>query len=414
MFSLELGRIDYSDPWKISRDRRLAMLCTRERRIAYFYELEDTSTFRYRVFNPVQTLASAVGTCTSASWFTLADMTHARQFIERADALVICRTRYDDNINRIVSLARSRRIPVLFDVDDLVFDSSYVHQVVHTIDAPVNGPSDWDFWFGYIGRLGATLRLCDGAITTNCFLAERLADFIPGIDVRIMPNFLNPLQEGISSHVWRTKVERDWRRDHRLHIGYFSGSASHNRDFAIAADAIARVMAEDSRIVLRVVGFMNLPCCLDRYRDRVEVFPLQDYLNLQQLIGDVEINIAPLQQNTFTNCKSELKYFEAAMVGTLTVATPTVAFRAAIKDGHTGLLSNGQSWYANLCKAIELVDNHEGYENVVSCARTECAQQYGSDQFTRVIESAVFRGKDQNVDVHESAMDVLSPVASAC
>ena len=33
------------------------------------------------------------------------------------------------------------------------------------------------FWFGWIARCGATLRLCDGAITTNELLAERIRDF---------------------------------------------------------------------------------------------------------------------------------------------------------------------------------------------------------------------------------------------
>jgi len=36
----------------------------------------------------------------------------------------------------------------------------------------------------------------------------------------------------------------------------------------------------------------------------------------------VEIVIAPLQENVFTNCKSELKYFEAAIVGTIPSYSP--------------------------------------------------------------------------------------------
>ena len=63
-----------------------------------------------------------------------------------------------------------------------------------------------------------------------------------------------------------------------------------------------------------------------RVPERIEVCPLQDFVNLQRLIGEVEINIVPLQDNAFTNCKSELKYFEAAIVETVTVATPTYTF----------------------------------------------------------------------------------------
>ena len=84
------------------------------------------------------------------------------------------------------------------------------------------------------------------------------------------------------------------------------------------------------RVVLRVVGCLEPGQELTKYRDRIEMFPLQDFLNLQRYVAQVEINIAPLQDNVFTNCKSELKFFEAAICGTLTLASPTFCFRNAI------------------------------------------------------------------------------------
>ena len=96
-----------------------------------------------------------------------------------------------------------------------------------------------------------------------------------------------------------------------FHVGYFSGSPSHARDFAIAAPAIARLMRADPRVVLRVVGFFDPHPQLAALRDRIEVAPLQDFINLQRSIAEVEINIAPLQDNVFTNCKSDRRFFEA-------------------------------------------------------------------------------------------------------
>ena len=49
--------LEYRDPWDADFDTRLQALAGRSRRIAYFYERPDTSTFRYRVFNMVQALA---------------------------------------------------------------------------------------------------------------------------------------------------------------------------------------------------------------------------------------------------------------------------------------------------------------------------------------------------------------------
>ena len=162
------------------------------------------------------------------------------------------------------------------------------------------------------------------------------------------------------------------------------------RDFALAAPAILRLMEKDPRIVLRIVGFLDVGPDLNRFRDRIEVFPLQDFLNLQRLIAEVEINIAPLQDNTFTNCKSELKYFEAAICGTLTVASPTFTFAASIEHGHTGLLAQGFDWSSKLEEAVSIVDSRAAYTAMACAAHDAVVERYGWDKHVQTIIDAVF------------------------
>jgi hypothetical protein len=169
--------IAYRDPWTASFEERLAVLCSRPRRIAYFYERPDTSTFRYRVFNMVEALVAEPDLEISASWFHRGDLDRMERFVDRADALVICRTRYDAAIGRLVARAKARGLPVLFDVDDLVFDVEHVHLLIHSLDQDPEAEATWECWFGLIGRAGATLRLCDGAITTNPFLGRQIEAF---------------------------------------------------------------------------------------------------------------------------------------------------------------------------------------------------------------------------------------------
>ena len=78
-----------------------------------------------------------------------------------------------------------------------------------------------------------------------------------------------------------------------------------------------------------------------------------DFLELQRSIAEVEVNIAPLQHHPFTSCKSELKYFEAAAVGTWTVASATPAFADAIDDGRTGRLARAHEWDDALAEAVD-------------------------------------------------------------
>jgi glycosyltransferase involved in cell wall biosynthesis len=58
----------------------------------------------------------------------------------------------------------------------------------------------------------------------------------------------------------------------------------------------------------------------------------------------VDINVVPLQHNDFTHCKSELKFFEAALVETPTIAAATPVFQSAIEHGLNGFLVNDHDW----------------------------------------------------------------------
>src|SRR5271166_2362003 len=366
MFIDELPEVHYADPWVESFEERLLTLKRRSMHVAYFYERPDTSTFRYRVYNVIEVL-NVLANDVSAAWFCDAEIENFDRVLEVADVLVICRSRYHHRLNEIITRARSKGCVVVFDVDDLVFDLDYVQLVVRTLDQDVEHPNVWDFWFAYIGRVGATLRMCDRVIVTNEFLAARARRMgVP--DVRIIPNFLNSAQLDISRRILQAKRASGFARDGRVHLGYFSGTPSHNRDFEIISEVLYRLLAEDHRLRVRVVGFLDLKGQLGQHQDRIERHPLCDFLNLQRLIGSTEINLVPLQDNTFTQCKSELKYFEAGIVGTITIASPTYTFRLAIRDGVNGHLANEQEWEAKLRLAIRDLEG-SGYDYVAMAER---------------------------------------------
>lgn len=375
------GVVPFAAPWEQPFARRHALLGRGSPRIAYFYEQPDTSTFRYRVHNMIEALSH---TGAAAAWFCRDDLGAMSGVLDRADVLVLCRTRYSDAVAALVAQARARGVTVLYDVDDLVFDDRHVQLVLETLD---QRPSEaaWDHWFAYVARMGAALRLCDGAITTNDALAARIRDFA-GIPTAVVPNFLNTGQAALSRRILAAKQASGFARDASIHVGYFSGTPTHNRDFAIARSAIAGLMRADPRIRLRLVGFLEPGGPLAGLRDRIDVFPLQDFLNLQRLVGEVEINIVPLQDNLFTNCKSELKFFEAAVVGTVTIASPTSTFAASIRHGETGFLATAQSWPSMLREAVAQVDT---LPRIANEAAAMANRAYAPERQGRAILAAV-------------------------
>lgn len=320
----------------------------------------------------------------SASWLTADDGAYAVELIEHVDVLVVCRALYTPHVAAVIARAQALGKRVLFDVDDLIFDDRYAHLIMETLDQTVDETALQN-WFGWISRCGATLRLCEGAITTNEFLAERIRQFAD-VPTCVIPNFLNRAQIELSAELREARAEPVLLQDGSIRLGYFSGTPTHNRDFAIVEPAIAQLFAEDPSVRLLVVGFAPESERLARFADRVETLPLQDFLNLQIAIGGVDINLVPLQDNVFTNCKSELKYFEAAVVGTVTVASPTYTLRESISHGENGFLARAQDWYEELSRATsELVH----LPRIADAATADALSRYSPEAQATALRNAL-------------------------
>lgn len=243
MFELDTPPVPYADPWLQPLSKRLAMLYQRKVRVAYFYEEPNNSTFRYRAYNMAQVLNGNHTGNVSASYFFLSDSERFGEIADAADVLVICRSRYCHQVSGLITKFRARRKRVLFDVDDLVFDTDYAHLLVATLGLDVTQNGLWDDWFAMIARMGQTLKLCDGAITTNEYLAQKLANY-SGLPVFVVPNFMNKEQLELAEKVFAERQRTRFSGNGKVCLGYFSGSPSHRLDYAMVEPALAEVMAE--------------------------------------------------------------------------------------------------------------------------------------------------------------------------
>lgn len=387
--------VNFRTPWEDETlERRMSELLSGDGpRVAYVYGTPDTSTFRYRVYNMIEALRGLPGCPIRASWFSAAEIAELRPILGNLTTLVLTRLRISRSVSDLITAARAHGTRIIFDCDDLVFDTRYAQTVSVNNDQDFSSEAHLDSWFAYVGRLQATAQLCDGGITTNAHLAKKL-EAVCGGPVNVVRNFLNRRQQEISKRLLEAKVQDGFRGDGRVTIGYFSGSPTHNRDFRIATDSIINIMDKDPNVGVRIVGFMEGHEPLMRFGDRVERIALQDWLNLQVRIAEVDINIAPLQLNEFTQCKSELKFFEAAVVGTYTVASRSHTFEQAIEATGTGTLVNNGDWYKALRQALDFVRDRDNYAVQATCAANLANARYGWDQNTGEIISAITNHTD--------------------
>jgi glycosyltransferase involved in cell wall biosynthesis len=147
-------------------------------------------------------------------------------------------------------------------------------------------------------------------------LCERLSEVEPAAPVHFVPN--GP------SHAWIEQgraLYRRWQPEDPKVIRYFSGSPSHDADLASMARPLEAFLARHGDVNLELVGSFGadeLPIA----GPRVKRMPRVRYDALPKLLASTWLNLAPLSENDFNQCKSAIKLLEAGAFGCPTLASP--------------------------------------------------------------------------------------------
>lgn len=343
-------------PWLLTTEIRQSMLVRGIYKIAYYYEEPNDSSFRYRAFNMCEAINLYQDSrCISASFFHQKDYSVFCWLAKTADMLVVCRSGHNDCLYELVRLFKAQGKTVIFDIDDLIIDTSYCKSVSLALAQNYSDSNVANYWHSYFSRMRAAALLCDVVSTTNQYLSG-IASKSLGMHSITIPNSLNLGQIAVSKSIFKTKMTTKFARDSRFTFGYFSGSPSHQKDFSILVDPLYRLMEANKDIDLIICGYIEIDKRLSEFADRIIYEPFRDYISLQHLIGRCEASVAPLEYSTFTNCKSELKFFEPAAVGTVCLASPTYTFKAAISSGYNGFICQQHQWFKYMIEAYRNPD----------------------------------------------------------
>jgi glycosyltransferase involved in cell wall biosynthesis len=303
----------------------------------------DGAPFRYRVEHLVNAL-SGLGIPATARFHRDEE---ALSLAGTHEIVVLNRIPWDRFTARIVARAREAGAVLVFAVDDLVFEPDLEITALAGLDRSVVR----DYRKG-LRLFRKTLLACDAFLGSTEMLAEAARE--AGKPAFVHPNTLSPELIRISAAARAAAAaERDRRPDRPLRIGYFSGSYAHDCDFAVVAGVLARVFKDHLGVQLVLGGHLQIPKVLLPYADRIERLPFVDWRELPVLLARVDVNLAPLETpSRFNDAKSALKWFEAAVAGVATIASPTAAFRAAVRNGENGLLASTEAEWESALRAL--------------------------------------------------------------
>ena len=338
--------------------------------VVYVSGTPDIPSHFYRVEHQVNAL-NAIGV--TAGWVPVADIARFENSLVFADMVVLFRVAWSEELSGVIEKCRRAGASVLFDIDDYVFDPDIA------VEKYIDGirfvrPEHRKQYFNGIIGYRQTLQNVDECIFSTQTLA--VAAQVVGKPAHILPNGFDAATADRAAKIFDARIHAADRRS--IRIGYASGTLTHQKDFAVAAPALARVLKENAATQFTIVGELLLDEFpeLDPFRDRIEMRPRVPIANVVAELGRFDINLAPLQVgNPFCEAKSNLKYFEAALMGVPTVASPTEPYRVAIRHGNNGYLAaGGEDWYRAL---TALVRDPHGRREMGRRAREDSLASYG-------------------------------------
>lgn len=259
--------------------------------------------------------------------------------IDQSDFILIQRdfakefTRY----KTIVNYARSKQKAIVYDIDDLLIDLPEIHP------DRINGT----FTHALLPII-QSLQESDLITVSTAKLKEILSPYNPNITV--LPNCLD-------TNYWQFKEPRlKTIDDLPIIIGYMGGG-SHTPDLEYVEPVISRLLTKfEDRIQFCVWG-LKPPQSLLQFPQmrwiRVSTYSYADFVNFFQR-QEADIFIAPLVDNLFNRCKSEIKFLEYSTLGSATVASNLEPYNNIIRNGENGFLANNLAeWEAYLTQLIE-------------------------------------------------------------
>ncbi|MGF6425648.1 glycosyltransferase [Bradyrhizobium elkanii] len=250
-----------------------------------------------------------------------------------------------DSVLSLILEAKRLGVITIYETDDLIFDlQSYLKN--RNIDRL---PEDLrSSVLAGVPLFRKALTACDIGIASTIDLAAKMSE----AGLKKVHVIENGIDEQTLEFVEQAQISCV-RDPNLVRLFYGSGSKAHDADFDCAAPSILSVAQKYPNLRIRIVGELTLPPEFDLISSQIERYPLTDYLEYLKLLAECDINLAPLESTVFNDCKSNIKFIEAALLAIPSICSPRSAFRHIVSHLQCGMLAEtADQWTASLTTLI--------------------------------------------------------------
>ncbi len=356
-------------------------------RVLLIVEDSIEQCFRYRVQQKLEQLALQQ---VPAEWISWREHAISRERIHFNDIIIFYRVPGFPDVLNTIRYARAINKVVVYDVDDLVFDREQLGEKfkhhsgqlrTHERNALLKGARLYQ----------SALRECEFAVTTTASLKSEIEKLVGKGKVFVLPNGVDTLVTAAADG------QRVPKSTEFIDVFYGSGTKTHDEDFALVSGVLERLLLEYDRIRLVVAGYLTLPETLTKYGDRVVKIPLMPFDSYLAVLSAADINIAPLEAGVFADCKSEIKWLEAGVLGVPSVVSATSTYNRAINHGVDGFIAaDTEGWYECLQK---LIDDETLRREVGRRAGKSAREKYGLSALSQNLAEIIHSLVQQSIEI---------------
>ena len=263
--------------------------------------------------------------------------------------LIILQETGSVNGARIVKFCLENKIPYMAEFDDFV---------QHVSPHNAAGYQAWNPSTLYTYRAMEAAKTAIGLTVSTNQLAREYFPYNPLIYV--VPNYLD-------QEKWDNPIVK--RNDGKIRIGWCGGNA-HGDDLQMIGKVMEKIVKEyKGNVVFETMGMtkrelsgvfpfeeFTATCPHCGYEGELHHFPGESQNDYPLILASKgwDIAVAPVIDNAFGNCKSDLKIKEYAAAGIPIIASPVVPYReAADSNAQIVFARTFEEWYNGLKDLIE-------------------------------------------------------------
>jgi len=266
-----------------------------------------------------------------------------------ADCVIFYRLAASAATLQCLAYCRHLGLPSIYEIDDLVFDAAHFPDALESYGGTIDAQKHFELRAG-VALVKSFMALCDYGIASTQGLQAEIAKIVKTGDVIVHRNVLS--HELLEVARAGSRRQAAPRKGGAVTIFYGSGTLAHARDFKEQIEpALLRLMKQNRQVRFMACGHVDVAALEEAFPGRVALVEfMADRFEYLKLLAAADINIAVLHANRFNDCKSEIKWLEAAAFGVPSVVSDVGVYREMLTDGVEVVITapDDQAWYKAL------------------------------------------------------------------